>query len=135
MTKKILDELKNQRRDILSMQHYVGLGTFMPIRTDNIEDHVMHQEYFEVPASTVSAIQTVKNSGNRVIALGTTITRTLEYCQNDILNNPPADLAGEADIFMYPGYKFKVIDGLITNFHVRIVLCLCWLLLLLAGIT
>ncbi len=117
MTQKILDELKNKGVTVVYATLHVGLGTFMPIRTDNIEDHVMHQEYFEVPASTVSAIQTAKNSGNRVIALGTTITRTLEYCQNDILNNPPADLAGEADIFMYPGYKFKVIDGLITNFH------------------
>ncbi len=77
----------------------------------------MHQEYFEIPASTVADIQTAKQSGHRVVALGTTITRTLEYAHDTILNEAPRDITGEADIFIYPGYKFKTIDALVTNFH------------------
>src|SRR6185312_1628327 len=95
---------------------HVGLGTFMPIRTDNVEDHHMHQEYFEIPEQTVAAIQKAKADGKRVVALGTTVTRTLEYAHKQLLEMPH-DLSGEADIFMYPGYDFKAVDGLLTNFH------------------
>ena len=117
MTESILDSLRAKGVIIAYATLHVGLGTFMPIRTDNVEDHTMHKEYFEVPASTISAIQHAKKNGNRVIALGTTITRTLEYAHEQVLLHAPEDIAGEADIFMYPGYQFKVIDGLLTNFH------------------
>ena len=117
MTEATLDKLEQKGIDVAYATLHVGLGTFMPIRTDCVEDHVMHKEYFEVPASTISAIQHAKKNGNRVIALGTTITRTLEYAHEQVLLHAPEDNAGEADIFMYPGYEFKVIDGLLTNFH------------------
>lgn len=117
MTDDILAALQSKGVVIAYATLHVGLGTFMPIRADNVEDHVMHKEYFIVPKNTVAAIQHAKNNGGRTIALGTTITRTLEYCADAILNQPPKELSGDADIFMYPGYEFKVIDGLLTNFH------------------
>lgn len=117
MTDEYLDALRAKGVAVAYATLHVGLGTFMPIRADNVEDHVMHKEFFVVPESTVAAIQAAKNSGGRVIALGTTITRTLEYCAEQILHDTPKELSGDADIFMYPGYEFKIIDGLLTNFH------------------
>jgi len=116
MTDQILDSLRQKGIIIVNLTLHVGLGTFMPIRTDNIEDHNIHKEYFEVPADTVKVIQEAKYQGGRVIALGTTVARTLEYV-NNLFVQPPTDLSGEADIFIYPGYKFQVIDGLLTNYH------------------
>lgn len=117
MTEGTLNDLRAKGVVIVYATLHVGLGTFMPIRTDSVEDHVMHKEYFEVPSATIAAIQHSKKNGGRVVALGTTITRTLEYAYKNVLSQPPADISGEADIFMYPGYEFKVIDGLLTNFH------------------
>lgn len=78
---------------------HVGLGTFLPIRVDDVAQHKMHQEYFSIPTATAAAIQSAKQSGHRVIALGTTITRTLEYAHQQILSQPPHAISGEADIF------------------------------------
>ena len=116
MTDEILGTLRDRGVRIAYLTLHVGLGTFMPIRTDNVEDHHMHQEYFEIPASTADAIKTAKAAGKRVVALGTTVARTLEYAHGALLETP-RDISGEADIFIYPGYSFKTIDGLLTNFH------------------
>lgn len=116
MTEETLDVLRATGVVVAYLTLHVGLGTFMPIRVDNLADHHMHQEYFDIPADTVAAIQTAKATGGRVIALGTTVTRTLEYASDQLLA-PPQRLTGEADIFIYPGYEFNVIDGLLTNFH------------------
>lgn len=116
MTDEILTTLRKKGVKIVYITLHVGLGTFMPIRADDIEDHHMHQESFNIPKRTVIAIQAAKKSGNRVVALGTTVARTLEYA-NEFLKSSPDDYSGEADIFIYPGFKFKVIDGLLTNFH------------------
>lgn len=116
MTDDILTTLKTRGVKVAYLTLHVGLGTFLPIRTDEIEDHHMHQEYFEIPTDTVKAIQEAKVHGKRVIALGTTVARTLEYV-HELINADPVDLSGEADIFIYPGYKFKTINGLITNYH------------------
>lgn len=116
MTDEILDSLRAKGVQIAYLTLHVGLGTFMPIRTDRLEEHHMHQEYFEIPASTVQAVQAAKASGKRVVALGTTVTRTLEYA-HELLQEPAKDITGEADIFIYPGYEFKTIDGLLTNYH------------------
>lgn len=116
MTDEILNSLRKKGVKIAYLTLHVGLGTFMPIRTDNVEDHHMHSEYFEIPPGTVKAIQETKTAGKRVIALGTTVARTLEYV-HQLLKAQPRDIAGEADIFIYPGYEFKIIDGLLTNFH------------------
>jgi len=116
MTDEILNKLRTNGINIVYLTLHVGLGTFMPIRTDEIEQHHMHQEYFEIPKSTVQAIQVAKLAGCRVIALGTTVARTLEYANKKLVQEP-SGISGEADIFIYPGYDFKVIDGLMTNYH------------------
>ena len=117
MTGEILAQLHAKGVIIAHATLHVGLGTFLPIRVDDVTKHTMHQEYFSIPAATIAAIQAAKANGNRVIALGTTMTRTLEYAHQQILHESPHDITGEADIFIYPGYKFQVIDALITNFH------------------
>lgn len=116
MTTETLDALRAKGVIIAYLTLHVGLGTFMPIRVDDLENHTMHQEYFEIPTDTVAKIQTAKTDGKRVIALGTTVARTLEYAHLQ-LTEPPQDLQGEADIFIYPGYEFQTINGLLTNFH------------------
>ncbi len=117
MTEATLGTLKQKGVIVVNATLHVGLGTFLPIRVDDVTQHHMHEEYFEIPKSTVEAIQHAKKSSNRVIALGTTIARTLEYAHKEILDQPPRNISGEADIFIYPGYQFKTIDGLLTNFH------------------
>lgn len=117
MTDEILDRLHAKGIKIAYVTLHVGLGTFMPIRSENVEDHTMHQEYFEIPIRTVNIIKNAKQNGQKIVALGTTVARTLEYSASQILNQPVSNLCGEADIFIYPGYKFKVVDSLITNFH------------------
>ncbi len=166
-TEVLKTKLEAKGIQIVYLTLHVGLGTFLPIRTDKLEDHQMHSEYFEIPVETVAAIQHAKAQGHKVTAIGTTVTRTLEYCANDILSGltgldgvqesneqrtsrtdgtvseshrqltqqsaksavnltgsasemdstASKFLTGEADIFIYPGYKFKVVDQLVTNFH------------------
>ena len=135
MTEEILDSLRKKGVEIKYLTLHVGLGTFMPIRVEKIEEHKMHQEYFEIPAETAEEIRKTHKNGGRVFALGTTVARTLEYAHNSIFEkslngnsgnredlskvskNQNGDLSGEADIFIFPGYEFKTIQGLITNFH------------------
>lgn len=117
MTQDSLKKLEDKGIVIARATLHVGLGTFLPIRVEDVTKHHMHKEYFEVSKETITKIQSAKASNKRVIALGTTVTRTLEYAHNQILNDPPKGISGEADIFMYPGYEFKTIDGLLTNFH------------------
>lgn len=116
MTKEILDDLLKAGIKTKYITLHVGLGTFLPIRTDNLESHEMHKEYFKIPQDTIKAINETKQNGGRVIAVGTTVTRALEYSYKKILNLE-TKISGEADIFIYPGYKFKIIDGLLTNYH------------------
>ena len=107
MTEELLEKLKNKGVIIKYLTLHVGLGTFLPIRTDNIEDHKMHSEWYHIPEDTIEAIKNTK----RVVALGTTVARTLEYYAK---TGKPE---GEDDIFIYPGFDFKLVDALITNFH------------------
>ena len=111
MTKKLLAKLEKKGINIKYLTLHVGLGTFLPIRTDNVEDHQMHSEWFDIPADTIDAIKYAKKTGHRVVALGTTVARTLEYY------GQTGKTSGEDDIFIYPGYEFKVVDTLLTNFH------------------
>lgn len=116
MTAETIQKLIDKGVVVKYLTLHVGLGTFLPIRTDNIEEHHMHQEYFNIPNDTVRAINSAKNNNQRVIALGTTVARTLEYAGEQIKKGDK-EISGEADIFIYPGYEFKTIDGLLTNFH------------------
>jgi S-adenosylmethionine:tRNA ribosyltransferase-isomerase len=93
---------------------HVGAGTFQPVRTELIEDHVMHKEWFQIDESLCAQVEVTKKRGGRVIAVGTTVIRCLESAFKEGRLHPISD---ETDIFIYPGYQFKVIDGLITNFH------------------
>lgn len=117
MTTQLLDRLRAKGVEIIELTLHVGLGTFMPIREDDVTKHKMHQEYFEIPSDTAASIRRAKQEGRRVIAVGTTVTRTLEFAAVDIMQGAKADITGEADIFIYPGYEFQIIDALLTNFH------------------
>ena len=111
MTKETLARIKEKGALVKNITLHVGLGTFLPIRSETVEDHHMHSEWFYIPKDTVEAIKQTKTSNHRVIALGTTVARTLEYY------GKTQKTTGEDDIFIYPGFEFKVIDALITNFH------------------
>lgn len=117
MTDKTLDRLRDKGVKVVYVTLHVGLGTFLPIRVDKLEDHHMHQEYFEISKETTEILKETKLSGGRIVALGTTVTRALEYAYDDIFNQPASSITGEADIFIYPGYEFKSINGLVTNYH------------------
>lgn len=94
---------------------HTGVGTFRPVRVERVQDHQIHSERYSIPSETVDAIKRTKANGGRVIAVGTTTARTLEYSAN--LTGELVAGVGNADIFIYPGYSFKVVDALITNFH------------------
>ena len=111
MTKELIQKLQNKGIQIKYLTLHVGLGTFLPIRSDNVEEHHMHSEWFHIPKDTLQAIKETKASGHRVIAVGTTVTRTLEYWAKT------GKTEGEDNIFIYPGFKFQAIDALVTNFH------------------
>ena len=111
MTKELLAKLEKKGVQVKYLTLHVGLGTFLPIRTDNVEEHQMHSEWFHIPDDTIKAIEDTKAAGHRVIAVGTTVTRTLEFW------GKTGKTAGEDNIFIYPGFEFKVIDALVTNFH------------------
>ncbi|MCL2085520.1 tRNA preQ1(34) S-adenosylmethionine ribosyltransferase-isomerase QueA [Candidatus Saccharibacteria bacterium] len=115
-TNELKSNLETRGVSVAYLTLHVGLGTFLPIRSESIKDHKMHQEYFEIPAETIAAINSAKSNNKKVIALGTTVARTLEYAAKD-LETATSSLHGEADIFIYPGYKFQIVDGLLTNFH------------------
>ncbi len=107
MTDELLDKLRKKGVIIKYLTLHVGLGTFLPMRTDKVEDHHMHSEWFHIPEDTLREIKNAR----RIIALGTTVARTLEYYART------GKTEGEDDIFIYPGFEFKLVDALITNFH------------------
>jgi len=111
MTDDLLERLQKKGVIVKYLTLHVGLGTFLPIRSDKVEEHKMHSEWFNIPDDTLSAIKDAKSSGKRVVALGTTVARTLEYY------GKTGKTHGEDDIFIYPGFEFTVIDALLTNYH------------------
>jgi S-adenosylmethionine:tRNA ribosyltransferase-isomerase len=118
MTHGLLEKLHRKGVDVASLALHVGLGTFLPIRVESFEEHVMHREFYSIPPETVEKIRRVKTAGGRVVAVGTTVTRALEHASERIASfSGHEPLTGEADIFIYPGYRFRTIDLLLTNFH------------------
>jgi len=111
MTEELIAKLKAKGVNIKYLTLHVGLGTFLPIRSDNVEEHHMHSEWFHIPTETIEAIKTTKIEGHKVVAVGTTVTRTLEYYAKT------GKTEGEDDIFIYPGFEFQIVDALLTNFH------------------
>ena len=114
-TKELLAEIADMGVKICYVTLHVGLGTFRPVKADKIEDHEMHSEFCIVPEETAETVNTVKRIGGRVIAVGTTSCRTLESFTTE--DGTLQATSGWTNIFIYPGYKFKCIDALITNFH------------------
>lgn len=114
-TQELLAELEAKGVKIAYLTLHTGLGTFQPVRVERIEDHRIHTERYFIPDATAEEIRSAKARGSRVIAVGTTTTRTLEYAADGDGNVPAG--SGEADIYIFPGYRFKVVDALITNFH------------------
>lgn len=110
----ILDQLRQQGVGMAYVTLHVGAGTFQPVRADNIHDHVMHSEVIDVPESVCEQVRQTRARGGRVIAVGTTSVRCLESAAADGSLKP---MQGDTDIFIYPGYEFKVVDALVTNFH------------------
>lgn len=114
-TKEMLTELESIGVKLAYVTLHVGLGTFRPVKEDNVLEHKMHSEHYHLPKETADLIKQTKAEGGRVIAVGTTSCRTLESVGT--FYNEMDEHEGYTDIFIYPGYEFKVIDGLITNFH------------------
>lgn len=121
-TEELLAQLNEKGVKTEFVTLHVGAGTFQSVRVDNVEEHKMHSEYAEVPQHVVDAIIATKKAGKRVIAVGTTSVRSVEsaawksgICRDEIESLKP--LTGETDIFIYPGFEFKVIDAMVTNFH------------------
>lgn len=114
-TKELLDKIREKGINIAFVTLHVGLGTFRPVKAETIEEHVMHSEYYTMSKETADIINSTKRNGKRVIAVGTTSNRTLESIADD--NGIVKEQSGWTEIFIYPGYRFKVVDALITNFH------------------
>ena len=114
-TKELLQKIKDKGVNIGYVTLHVGLGTFRPVKVDEITDHKMHCEHYVIPDETAKLIQETKANGKRVIAVGTTSCRTLESVAQKFGEIVACD--GNTDIFIYPGFEFKVLDGLVTNFH------------------
>lgn len=114
-TKELMKKIEDKGIKIGYVTLHVGLGTFRPVKVDDVTNHKMHKEHYEIPEETAKLINETKKNGGRVIAVGTTSCRTLESVANKYDEVKACE--GWTDIFIYPGYKFKVLDGLITNFH------------------
>ena len=114
-TERLMERLRSKGIQFGFITLHVGLGTFRPVHVETIEDHVMHREFYSVPAETAKLIQRARNDGRRVVAVGTTSIRTLEASAMRTGNVEAG--SGWTDIFIYPGYQFNVVDAVVTNFH------------------
>lgn len=114
-TKELLDKIKNKGIKIVHVTLHVGLGTFRPVMVEDVTKHVMHSEHFIVTKEAADTLNYVRSHGGKIIAVGTTSVRTLETVMQN--NHKFVPMTGDTNIFIYPGYQFKAIDALITNFH------------------
>ncbi|WP_026884384.1 tRNA preQ1(34) S-adenosylmethionine ribosyltransferase-isomerase QueA [Clostridium akagii] len=114
-TSELLDKIREKGVSTVFLTLHVGLGTFRPVKVENIEEHHMHSEFYIMNKETADIINGTKEKGGRVISVGTTSTRTLETIADE--NGRVGEKTGWTEIFIYPGYKYKVVDALITNFH------------------
>ncbi len=114
-TKSLLDEIENAGVETVRLTLHTGPGTFLPVRAERLEEHVMHSEEYFIEEETFAKLLKTRAEGRRVVAVGSTSTRALEASVQDGFDRPR--LSGETDIFIYPGYDFKMVDAMITNFH------------------
>ncbi|PIU41969.1 MAG: tRNA preQ1(34) S-adenosylmethionine ribosyltransferase-isomerase QueA [Candidatus Omnitrophica bacterium CG07_land_8_20_14_0_80_42_15] len=117
-TDELLEKIRNKGVKISYVTLHTSYGTFAPVKGEEVEDHRMHNEYFNMPKETIRSVKEVKEEGGKVFAVGTTSVRTLEHCFGSLdTDDIDRDINGYTDLFIYPGYKFNVVDCLITNFH------------------
>ena len=114
-TDELLGQIRDNCVDIKYITLHIGIGTFRPVKTENISDHVMHEEYVVIPEDTASAVNFAKKSSRRVVAVGTTVVRALESAADESGRLHP--VSSYTDLFIYPPYKYKIVDAMITNFH------------------
>lgn len=114
-TESLLDELRQKGVEIAAITLHISYGTFMPVREKDIRNHRMHSEFYSISEDTASAVNRAKSEGRRIVAVGTTSVRTLEYAADRTGRIHPH--SGSCDLFIYPGYRFKTVDAMITNFH------------------
>ncbi len=114
-TEELLEKIRKKGISTVFITLHIGLGTFRPVKVTNIEEHIMHAEYYEISKDAAEVINSTKQTGGKVFSVGTTSARTLETVAD--VNGKIKPCSGWTDIFIYPGYAFKAIDGLITNFH------------------
>lgn len=114
-TEELLEKIKEKGIEVANVTLHVGIGTFRPVKVENVEEHEMHSEHYYIKHEDAEKINRAKENGNRVIACGTTSCRVLESVANE--KGLVKEIEGDTSIFIYPGYKFKCIDSLITNFH------------------
>jgi S-adenosylmethionine:tRNA ribosyltransferase-isomerase len=120
-TPEMLEQIRTRGIEIAEITLHVGLGTFQPVRVEKVEDHKLHRERYEIPAGAAQAINRAKAEKRRVVAVGTTTVRTLEYAaelgEKRTGENRVEAGQGDADVFIYPGYRFRIVDAMLTNFH------------------
>lgn len=114
-TPNLLERIRRRGVAVVTVTLHVGYGTFVPVRVDDIRDHRMHHEWFSIPPETAEAVNQARSEGRRVVAVGTTSVRTLEYAAGPDGRLAPGN--GSCDLFIYPGYRFRAVDAVITNFH------------------
>ncbi len=114
-TDDLMTDLEEKGIEIATLTLHVGYGTFVPVRVDDIREHQIHSEFFSLSPETAAKINNAKKQGRRVVAVGTTSVRTLEFVSDE--NGQVQSQAGQCDLFIYPGYRFKCVDAIITNFH------------------
>jgi S-adenosylmethionine:tRNA ribosyltransferase-isomerase len=116
-TQEVLERIRQRGIETAEVTLHVGLGTFQPIRVESVEDHKMHCEWYQISPEAADRIQRARDAGRRIVAVGTTTVRTLEFASSRHPHGRIAPQAGEADIFIYPGFQFRVVRALLTNFH------------------
>ncbi len=116
-TPEILATLRQRGIETVELTLHVGLGTFQPVRVAQVEDHRLHKEPYSISAEAAAAINRALDQHRRIVAVGTTTVRTLEYAIAQSRDGRLAPQAGEADLFIYPGYSFRIVGALLTNFH------------------
>ncbi len=116
-TSEIIQDIVSRGGKVVELTLHVGLGTFRPVEAEDIEEHDMHAEYYHLSEETAEIINEAKRKGGRVIAVGTTVVRTLETCKSSTKESMVEPGKGWTDIFIYPGYKFQIVDAMLTNFH------------------
>jgi S-adenosylmethionine:tRNA ribosyltransferase-isomerase len=117
MTPHVLNELAARGVEIAHVTLHVGLGTFAPLRVDRLQDVHLHRERYTLPEATAAAINRAVSEGRRIVAVGTTVVRTLEHCALQAANGALAPHSGTTEIFISPGFQFRLVGALLTNFH------------------